>query len=130
MCMEILVLILVSHNYDFHKENNYEEVHHDNFLLTRRDDWVVASHIKEYLSTKANSERWSRVQTVTGSWRSELTVNSNSSFYDKLCYYYSAIIGSKSVVCSDRTTIFEGEPQLVKNSDYLTEFEAFVALIN
>lgn len=130
MCMEILILILVSHNYDFHKENNYEEVHHDNFLLTRRDDWVVASPMKEYLSTKVNSDRWSRVQTVTGSWRSELTVNSNSSLYDKLCYYYSVIIGSKSVVCSDRATIFEGEPQLVKNSNFISEFMSFVALIN
>lgn len=135
MCMEVFVLISI-YNYKVGLKKTTQKKKYivsRNFLRTgsQGHDWqVLAKRIFDFLSNKAELKNWYERVDVEGNPYHELFVYDNSIIYDKLCYYYSILVGGCNVRLDNSMIVDHKYPRIKEYGDYIALFANFITLIH
>ena len=128
MCMEVLILVLKS-AYDCQFEiGRRDSINKESFLLSLDHNWIPKSSLMtEFIKGKSKSQYWSRLRIGYNEWKEQMIVRETSSIYEKLCYYFSLIVGGSNVSYEEMP---ETEWTVKENGKYIQDFMNLINLIN
>ena len=128
MCMEVLILVLKS-AYDCQFEiGRTKLINKESFLLTLNHRWNSKSTpMTEFIKSKSEPRKWSLIMVGHNEWNEQMIVHETSSMYEKLCYYFSLIVGGSNV---SYERMAETEWTVEENGKYIQDFMNLINLID